>query len=334
VRVAIVGCGVIGRRRAAAAVGTGDVVLVAVDADEACARALAGEVGGRPATDWRDVVGDAEIDAVVVATPNKHGAEIAAALLEAGKHVLCEKPLGRTAAEAARAVASARSRGRVLKVGFNHRHHPALSRAHELGSAGAIGPLLGIRAVYGHGGRPGYDREWRGDAELAGGGEMLDQGVHIVDLCRWFLGDFERVFGTVATWYWPVEPLEDNGFAIMRTARGQVASLHTSWTQWRNLFRFEVIGRDGYLIVDGLGGSYGVERLVVGTRHGEGAVPDEKEWRHEGGDVSWAEEWREFTTAVREGREPLGNGDDGYAAAQLIDAIYESARSGAPVTVA
>src|SRR5918999_895184 len=323
-----------GARRARVAREAGDEVTRVADVSEERAAAAAAEVGSGSTTDWREIARAPEIDAVVVATPNKDAVEITTTLLEAGKHVLCEKPLGRNAEEAATMVEAARANDRVLKVGFNHRHHPAIARAHELASGGAIGPLLGIRAAYGHGGRPGYEHEWRGDAELAGGGELLDQGVHVVDLCRWFLGDFERVSGVVATWYWQVEPLEDNAFALLRTPSGRVASLHTSWTQWRDLFRLEGFGRDGYLVVDGLGGSYGPERLLVGTRIGDGAVPDEEEWRHDGGDVSWDEEWREFTAAVREGREPLGSGRDGLAVAAILDAIYASARVGTPVAVA
>ena len=322
-----------GARRARVAREAGDEVTRVADVSEERAAAAAAEVGSGSTTDWREIARAPEIDAVVVATPNKDAVEITTTLLEAGKHVLCEKPLGRNAEEAATMVEAARANDRVLKVGFNHRHHPAIARAHELASGGAIGPLLGIRAAYGHGGRPGYEHEWRGDAELAGGGELLDQGVHVVDLCRWFLGDFDRVLAVVATWYWSIAPLEDNAFALLCAPGGEVASLHTSWTQWKNLFRFEVIGRDGYVIVDGLGGSYGPERLTLGIRTGDGAVPDEEAWSYPGGDVSWREEWREFTAAVAEAREPIGSGADGLAAAHVIDALYASSRSGAAVPV-
>src|SRR5918999_4004465 len=322
-----------GARRARVAREAGDEVTRVADVSEERAAAAAAEVGSGSTTDWREIARAPEIDAVVVATPNKDAVEITTTLLEAGKHVLCEKPLGRNAEEAAGMVATARTNDRVLKVGFNHRHHPAIARAHELASGGAIGPLLGIRAAYGHGGRPGYEHEWRGDAELAGGGELLDQGVHVVDLCRWFLGDFDRVLAVVATWYWSIAPLEDNAFALLCAPGGEVASLHTSWTQWKNLFRFEVIGRDGYVIVDGLGGSYGPERLTLGIRTGDGAVPDEEAWSYPGGDVSWREEWREFTAAVAAAREPIGSGADGLAAAHVIDALYASSRSGAAVPV-
>lgn len=230
-------------------------------------------------------------------------------------------------------VQAAERHGVRLKTGFNHRHHPAVARAHELAEAGDIGPLLGIRAAYGHGGRPGYDQEWRGDAALAGGGELLDQGVHLVDLCRWFLGDFSSVSGAVATWYWDVEPLEDNGFALLRTSVGQVATLHSSWTQWKNLFRFEIFGRDGYLLIQGLGGSYGPERLVLGRRRPESGPPDETVWEFAGEDRSWELEWTEFSQAIAEDRRPIGDGRDGLAAALLMDAIYASARKGAVVAV-
>jgi predicted dehydrogenase len=302
------------------------------DLDEARAAAVAEETGARRGADWRDALDD-DVEAAVVATFNRDAVEVAEGLLERGKHVLVEKPLGRNASEAQRVVATARASGAVLKVGFNHRHHPAVQRAHELASSGAIGPVTAIRAAYGHGGRPGYEREWRADPELSGGGELLDQGVHLLDLCRWFLDEVSDVSCMTTTSFWPIEPVEDNAFVIARTASGQMATLHTSWTQWRNLFRFEIFGRDGYLIVDGLGGTYGEERLVHGTRRPEGGVPLEENATFPGEDVSWSAEWSEFSSAIREKREPLANGSDGLAVARIVDALYESARVGRVVEV-
>ena len=199
--------------------------------------------------------------------------------------------------------------------------------------SGKIGSLMYIRAAYGHGGRPGYDQEWRADADLAGGGELLDQGVHIVDLCRWFLGDFVQVIGMLGTWFWQMAPLEDNGFALLRAAGGQVATLHTSWTQWKNLFRMEIFGKDGYLLIEGLGGSYGTETLTIGIRRLESGPPIVESQEFPGPDISWRAEWEEFKAAIQEGRQPLGNGHDGYQAARTIDAIYESARTGKVVDI-
>lgn len=320
-----------GNRRARVAQASGDEVLLVADLNPERARATAKAVGAAWKDDWQKVASHPEIEAVVVATLNKSLLPITLAALRSGKHVLCEKPLGRNAREAEEMAAAARQANRVLKVGFNHRHHPALRQAHELAQSGKIGPLMSIRAAYGHGGRPGYDQEWRGNADLAGGGELLDQGVHVVDLCRWFLGDFVQVAGMLGTWFWQVAPLEDNGFALLRTAAGQIATLHTSWTQWKNLFRFEVFGRDGYLLVEGLGGSYGVERLTLGIRRPESGPPDQQVWEFWGPDISWQAEWEEFKAAVGEQRQPLGNGQDGYQAARVIDAIYESAKTGGVV---
>jgi predicted dehydrogenase len=253
---------------------------------------------------------------------------VSAAALEAGKHVLCEKPLGRSAAEARLAVEAAQTHRRVLKTGFNHRHHPAIAEARRRVDAGELGPLFLARCRYGHGGRPGYDREWRADRELAGGGELLDQGVHALDLFRWFLGELVEAYGVVATYFWDMAPLEDNAFALLRTAGGQTASLHASWTQWKNLFSLELVGRDGYLVVEGLGGSYGEETLRVGRRAREGGPPTETVLRFPGEDLSWQAEWEELVHAIGQGQEPLGSGQDGWMALRLVEAIYESSRSG------
>jgi predicted dehydrogenase len=315
------------------AAAAGDTVTAVADLDPARAEGAAAAVGASWTTNWREVVESRDVDAVVVATVNRELCPIGTAALGAGKHVLCEKPLGRNATEAEALVTAATLAGVVLKCGLNHRHHPALARAHEIAEDGGVGPLFTVRAAYGHGGRPGYEQEWRGDPELAGGGELLDQGVHLIDLSRWFLGDFTEVIGATATWFWDVSPLEDNCFATLSTGTAQIASLHSSWTQWRNMFRFEVFGRDGYLQITGLGGSYGPERLVHGRRRKESGPPHEESWDFPDRDVSWELEWQEFRSAITEGRRPLGDGRDGLAAAIIIDGIYESVRTRASVSL-
>jgi len=344
-KVGIVGCGLIGRRRAHVVdASSTEELCIVVDVNESRARDLATEVGCLATRDWQEIVTGDDVDVIVVSTVNKFLMPIALAALEHGKHVLCEKPLGRNHDEARRMVEAARQRDLILKTGFNHRHHPAIWKAHEMCEQGAIGAPLFVRAVYGHGGRPGYDKEWRADADLAGGGELLDQGVHIVDLCRWFLGDMAEVFGMTSTFFWNLgyrpagdeapgagRQLEDNAFALLRTAGGRTAQLHTSWTQWKNRFSFEVYGCDGYVRVDGLGGSYGTETLTIGTRRPESGPPLEERFEFAGPDLSWQAEWREFVSAIREGRQPLANGEDGLQAMRLIGAIYDSARIGVVV---
>jgi predicted dehydrogenase len=232
-------------------------------------------------------------------------------------------------AEAELMVAAAQDNSVKLKCGFNHRFHPGIKQAKTWVSQGLIGELISIRCQYGIGGRPGYDKEWRANSKIAGGGQLMDQGMHLIDLCRWFLGDFNEVFGFLETSYWDM-PLEDNAFALLRTYKRQVASMHASWTQWKNQFIFEITGKDGYIIIDGLGGSYGTEKAILGKRAFLEPFREETiEFR--GDDHSWHEEWQEFVTAIRENREPLGNGYDGLHALRLAYAIYESTHSGSAV---
>jgi predicted dehydrogenase len=340
--LAIVGCGVIGRRRAAVARELKDHIVIVADIDAERAKKTAEENDCEWTCDWRKAVEHEKVDAVIVSTINKFLAPVTIEAASRAKHVLSEKPLGRNHEEARLMVDAAHKSGVILKTGFNHRHHPAIQKAHALCTQNEIGPLMFIRATYGHGGRPGYDREWRADADLSGGGELLDQGVHIIDLCRWFLGDFVEVSGFLDTCYWDLgyrkdsgnvnsqkaSQLEDNAFALLRTAEGRVAQFQTSWTQWKNRFTFEAFGRDGYAVIDGLGGSYGKETLIIGKRRPESGPPIEERFEFTGPDLSWQEEWAEFRSAIQESRQPLANGDDGLRVMQVIAGIYESARTG------
>jgi predicted dehydrogenase len=347
-KVGIIGAGLIGKKRAEAIHIEKIAEIVAIcDVEVEKASVLTGLFGGKAVSDWRRVLEDPSVEAVVVATPNCFLGEITIAALKNGKHVLCEKPLGRNATEAEAMRQAAREAGRVLKTGFNHRHHPAIRQARERAGAGEIGELYFARCVYGHGGRPGYEKEWRASREICGGGELLDQGVHVVDLFRWFMGDFDEVFGRTATYYWPME-VEDNAFALFRTADGRTAQMHTSWTQWKNKFLLEIIGEKGYLVVDGLGGSYGPEKLIIGKRKTSaqvegpgtegsplflGGAPNEEIIEFPGPDISWREEIKEFASAIRENREPIGSGYDGLMANRMIGAVYESAKINRPVEI-
>lgn len=333
-RVAVIGCGLIGSRRAqdVARHPRTQLTLVA-DVDAERRERLAKACGCKPAEDWKSAVDDPSVDAVIVSTPNGYTAEIAIAALNAGKHVLVEKPPGRNLMEARRLADAAKEADRVLKIGFNHRYHPALTRAHELFSTGRIGLIINVRARYGHGGRPGYEKEWRGNPDMAGGGQLTDQGVHIADLVHWFIGLPSEAFALLQTAVWPIQPLEDNAFGLFRYASGAVASLHTSWTQWKNLFSFEIFGTKGFVAIEGLGGSYGPEKLITAIRNPGGGVPVMSEEVFDGPDLSWNLEWAEFVRAVEEGCPYLGTSEDGVAAMTMIDALYRSARANSPAPV-
>ena len=196
--------------------------------------------------------------------------------------MLIEKPGARSAGELDAVAEAARRTGALVRIGFNHRYHRAFRQAREIFESGALGEMMFIRGRYGHGGRPGYDREWRADPALSGGGELIDQGVHLIDLSRWFLGDFPSVRGRARTYFWDM-PVEDNGFLLLETARGQVAFLHASWTEWKNLFSFEIAGRTGKLEINGLGGSYGIERLTCYHMLPEMGPPETTVWEYPDG---------------------------------------------------
>jgi len=319
--VAIVGCGLIGGKRARA-LGAAHLAVVA-DRDAARAEQLAAKFPGcSVAMDWQEAVSREDVGLVIVATTNDALAPVALAAIEHGKHVLVEKPAARSAAELAPLCDAAHSAGVTVKVGFNHRFHPAFVKARELFDGGAVGPLMYVRARYGHGGRPGYEREWRADPLVSGGGEMLDQGVHLVDLARWFCGDFIAVSGRVGTFFWKMA-VEDNGFALLETADGPVAWLHASCTEWKNLFCFEIFGRHGKLQIDGLGGSYGVERLTFYRMLPGMGPPEITAWEYPGEDQSWRAELDHLLGCIAEQRVRSGTLDDALAALRIIQRLYE-----------
>ena len=328
--VAIVGCGLIGNKRARA---LGDARLVAcADVNRERAEALARTAPGVVATDdWRVAVDRPDVAVVVVATTNERLAELTCRAIEAGKDVLVEKPAARSVAELDTVIEAATQRGRLVRVGFNHRYHPALQKARQLVDAGIAGELMFVRGRYGHGGRIGYEREWRANPVLSGGGELIDQGVHLIDLSRWFLGDFDTVSGFAHTYFWQM-PVDDNGFMLLRTAAEQTAFLHVSCTEWKNLFSLEIYGRSAKLHVEGLGGSYGVERLALYRMLAEMGPPETTIWEYPRGDQSWAIEFAEFLEDIRQHRQPSAGLADARAALSVVERIYQS--SGYPASVA
>jgi predicted dehydrogenase len=322
-RVGIVGCGLIGQKRAKA-LGGCKLACVA-DANVSRAQQLAGQYpGARASANWRDVTAAGDVDVVIVSTTNDVLAPVTEAAIESGKHVLVEKPAARSAIELAPLVDKAEQRGVTVKVGFNHRFHPALGHARRLVDEGAIGPLLHIRARYGHGGRIGYDKEWRANPAIAGGGELLDQGVHLIDLTRWFLGDITEVRGHVGTFFWNM-PVEDNGFLFLRTPEGQIGWLHASCTEWKNLFCFEIFGQSGKLQIDGLGGSYGLERLSYYRMLPQMGPPETTIWEYPGEDQSWRDEFAHFLHCIETGQDPSGDLNDALAALEIVAEIYRQA---------
>lgn len=318
-KVGIIGCGLIGGKRADALSGD-DKLVATYDLVGTRAIALAAKHRAEASASIGELV--SKVDAVVVATTNDQLTPVATEAVKAGKHVVIEKPAARRASELAPLLELARARGVVVKVGFNHRFHPAAQKAREILDAGAAGDVMFIRGRYGHGGRIGYDKEWRADPDRAGGGELIDQGVHLIDLARWFLGaELTDVQGRVETYFWKM-PVDDNAFLTLATAARQVAHLQVSCTEWKNMFSFEIYARNAKLHLEGLGGSYGPERLYHFQMRPEMGPPDTVIHEYPPMDKSWALEWADFARAVTTRTRPCGDGVDALAALEIVDRIY------------
>lgn len=327
--VGIIGCGLIGVKRAIAVCNNPSSNLVALcDSDLGLLGSTMSSLNVFRAQDWRHIIAMRDLDVVIVSTPNAFLGEIAESCLKSGKHVLIEKPMCRNLEEAIALKTVADNSKVLLKIGFNHRYHPGIKEAKSMIDGGVIGNIINARIIYGHGGRLGYEKEWRGNYLLAGGGELTDQGVHVADLFQWFFGMPEEVFGWMQRAVWPLDPLlEDNAFGLFRFPNRMVASMHTSWTQWKNKFQFEIFGTKGSLEIQGLGGSYGPENLITHKRNPFGGGPEIEKITYDGSDNSWDLEWQDFIAAINNNGSYFGTPIDGVGAMRIIDGLYRSSKT-------
>jgi predicted dehydrogenase len=318
---AIVGCGLIGRRRANALPAGSLQQVFDIERDRALevARIHPNCVA---ATSLEDLLGNELVQAVIVSTANCALASVALAAVRAEKDVLIEKPGAITSEQLAEIESAAASTGSLVRIGYNHRFHPAFLKARELMGTEALGEIMFLRARYGHGGRVGYEREWRADPKLSGGGELIDQGVHLIDLAEMFLGEFTQVDGHAVTAFWNM-PVDDNAFVSLRTAQGKTAWLHVSCTEWKNLFSFEIYFRQAKLHIEGLGGSYGLERLTYYQMLPEMGPPDTIIYEFPRGDDSWTIELNEFLEDIRLRRTPSPGPAEGKRTLEIVEQIYQ-----------
>ncbi|MBV7328497.1 Gfo/Idh/MocA family oxidoreductase [Chloroflexi bacterium TSY] len=330
INIAIVGCGGIGRRRSAA-VGTIDSLrlVVCADVDRVAAEQAAAIGHCEAVTEWESAVERDDVDLVIVSTPNFLHAPVSIAAANAGKHVLCEKPLARNPEEAQEMVAAANANDVQLRTGFNHRFDPQVAKAKQLFESGAIGQPTFIRARTGHGGSERLITSWFVDKERSGGGTFLDNGVHAFDLCRFFLGDFVEATGFCTTNVWPIE-VEDNGFGVFRTADGHIASLHSSWTQWQGYLFMEIFGTDGSISLN-----YSPRETIL-HKHAQGGkssvMPNElhtEQFQFPGeAGSSWEIELAEVLKAIAGEPSQSADGVDGLRAVEMAYGVYESNSTG------
>ena len=320
-RFGIIGCGFIGNKRADAVREIGQDITMVCDVNPESAKRLARRVKAEVTEDVDRVIEKSDI--TIVATTNQCLSEYSIRAVKRGKHVLVEKPCGRNPKEVERIVHAKNNAvvPVVVKAGFNHRFHPAIQKAKEIYESGEIGPLMFISSRYGHGARVGYNKEWRGIKEYAGGGELLDQGSHIIDLSRFFAGDFEYAIGYCDNFFWDME-VEDNCFAILKNKEGITAHIHTSCTEWKNRFSLEIYCKKGKLDISGLGRSYGLETLIYYKMKPNMGPPDKFVYEYPDTDYSWKLEIEDMIDAIENRRRPNGDILDALKSIRMVFDIY------------
>jgi predicted dehydrogenase len=304
--VAIIGCGLIGEKRAKN-LDTNSTLKWAIDASIDKAEVVADDFGSHASNSYVDAINDTEVDIVIVATPHNMLSEIALAAINANKHVLVEKPGCSHITELCRMQLALENSKSVVQVGFNHRYHLLIKKAKDLLDANVVGELMMIRGEYGHGGRIGYEKEWRMNPAVSGGGELIDKGSHLIDLANWFIGSPTYVeYADLQKLFWNAPP-EDNAVLYLRSNKIK-ALLHASSTQWRNKFAFELWCTKGKLVVEGLGGSYGTEKLTMYKMDSvKMGIPEITTWEHAGADLSWRFEWQDFISNIEANRVPMNS---------------------------
>ncbi len=318
--IGVIGCGLIGKKRALSLPSTFRLLACA---DTDITKAISIAPPNIPVfSNWEEVLHIPGIDAVIIATRHDSLAQITSSAIRAGKHVFVEKPVARFPEELAPLLKLAEEANVRVRVGFNHRFHPAMQKAKTLIESNVLGELMFLRARYGHGGRIGYDQEWRSNPNISGGGELIDQGSHLIDLSRWLLNEeFSVTHSAAHTYFWEM-PVEDNAFLILTSERNKVAFLHASCTEWKNTFSLEIYGRHGKLEIQGLGGSYGLERLICYKMLPEMGPPDTMIWEYPRGDNSWAVELDAFYEDIVNHRAPEPGLLDALQALKIVNSVY------------
>ena len=274
------------------------------------------------------IIENPEIDAVFTCTPNYLNKPLTIQSLKAGKHVFCEKPPAFTAKDIEEIRAVEKESGKVLMYGFNHRHHASIKYMKKLVDDKEFGKILWMRGRYGKSVDETFYDNWRAKKELAGGGILIDQGIHMLDLFLHLGGYFDNVHASVSNLYWNLS-VEDNVFATLEnTKTGLAASLHSTMTQWRHLVSLEVFLEKGYLVLNGLktsSNAYGEEILTIAKNRRTAPAAtwkDEKNITYHT-DESWESELTEFFSAIKSNREvKLGNSSDALKLMKIVDKIY------------
>lgn len=275
-----------------------------------------------------EIINDKQVNAIIICTPNVYNKDYTVKALNAGKHVFCEKPPCFTAKDMEEIIKVEQQNNRTLMYGFNHRHHDSIIRMKEIVDGGQYGRILWMRGRYGKSVTPDYFNDWRANKSLSGGGILIDQGIHMLDLFLHLGGNFDTVKAEVSNLYWKLE-VEDNAFVILKnSSTGMVANLHSTMTQWRHLFSLEVFLEKGYMVLNGLitsSMSYGEEVLTVAKNRSTAPAAtwqDEVQTQYLTNN-SWRYEMEHFFSSLQKNKPiQIGNSSDALELMKIIDKIY------------
>lgn len=320
-KIGIIGCGLIGNKRALN-IQKNDEILFVCDNNISLAKNLSKKINCNYTNDYEVLINDSRIELIIIATPNFLIKEIAIRALNNKKHVLSEKPLGRNSIESKEIFDCAKENGKIIYTGFNHRFHPSIIKAKQILEDGIIGDIVHTHGHYGHGGRKGMEKEWRMKKKLSGGGELLDQGVHLIDLAILFQGYPKKVYGSLDKLVWNTE-VEDSSSFILYHQENKHSLFSVGWIYWKNKFEVSIYGELGYLKITGLGGSYGNEKLTLGLRNLKGGKPTTKTFYFNNKDQSWKREWKFFKKMIQNKTFT----ENGLQANLVVDGIYKSNRN-------
>ena len=320
--IGIIGCGLIGLKRAKS-INDASEIKFFCDIKIEKSKSYAKKFKCSYTSNWKELISSELVDIVIISTTHDLLAEMAEYSIDHGKPTLIEKPGAFESKEFDILIEKAKKHNVPVHVGYNHRFHPSFIKAKDFIKNNIIGELYFIRAHYGHGGRIGYETEWRSNKNISGGGELIDQGTHLIDLSMWLFEEgFLNVSGNLKTYFWDMD-VEDNVFMILETNTKKIANLHASWTEWKNQFYFEIVGEVGKILIEGLGGSYGTEKLTLYKMKPEMGVPELKKWHWEEDDSSWSSQWSTFIEDVAKNKIDCQPGlESSKKVLKVVDKLY------------
>jgi len=276
-----------------------------------------------------DLFDNKNIEIIFVCTPNYLNKKLTIESLKKEKHVFCEKPPGLNAKDIEDVIIAENKYKKTLMYGFNHRHHDSIQKIKQIVDKKEFGRILWMRGRYGKSVETDFYKNWRSKKEYSGGGILIDQGIHMLDIFLYLAGDFDKIQAAVSNLYWDLD-IEDNVFAMLQNSKNKIAaSLHSTMTQWRNLFSLEVFFEKGYVVLNGLNTSsksYGEEVLNIAKNRSlaPAAIWEEEENIHFKIDNSWEKEIIEFNKSIIKNTKPIiGNSLEALQLMKVIDEIYK-----------